>query len=117
MSKYSLYPIKNIKAFEMYKNHQSMYWSAEEICMSEDYRQFSKMNEKEQHFIKMILAFFSTADAIVNENLNINFINDFEDQEIKCFYGFQCAMENIHSETYSLLLDVYVKDVKEKNAF
>ena len=115
MNKYSLYPIKNKDAFEMYKNHQSLYWTTEEIDMSNDYIDFMRMNDNEKHFIKMILAFFATADAIVNENLNMNFINDFDEQEIKCFYGFQCMMENIHSETYSLLLDVYVKDKYEKD--
>jgi ribonucleoside-diphosphate reductase beta chain len=115
MSKYSLYPIKNTRAFEMYKNHQSLYWTSEEIDMNNDYLDFKKMNKGEQHFIKMILAFFATADGIVNENLNINFINDFDEQEIKCFYTFQAMIENIHSETYSLLLDVYVRDIKEKD--
>ena len=113
--KYSLYPIKNQEVFDMYKLHQSLYWTAEEIDFTQDYQQFKKMNKDEQHFIKMILAFFATADGLVNENLNSNFMNDFDEQEVKCFYGFQCAIENIHSETYSLLIDVYVKDLEEKD--
>ena len=114
MSKYSLYPIINKEVFDMYKIHQSLYWTSEEIDMSNDYIVFKKMNKGEQHFIKMILAFFATADGIVNENLNLNFMNDFDSQEISCFYGFQQMIENIHSETYSLLLDVYVKNPDEK---
>ena len=114
MSKYSLYPISNKVVWEMYKMAQSSYWTAEECDFTSDLQHFKTMNENEQHFIKMILAFFSTADGIVNENLNLNFINNFDDQEIKCFYGFQIMMENIHSETYSLLLDVYVTDLDEK---
>ena len=110
--KYSLYPIRNNEVWEMYKLHQSTYWTAEEVDMNND--NFNKMNEDEKHFIKMILAFFATADGIVNENLELNFINDFEEQEVKCFYSFQTTIENIHSETYSMLLDVYVKDLKEK---
>ena len=114
MSKYSLYPIKNEEVWEMYKQSQSSYWTAEECDFTSDLQHFKTMNKDEQHFIKMILAFFSTADGIVNENLSINFINDFEEQEIKCFYGFQVMMENIHSETYSMLLDIYVVDLIEK---
>lgn len=113
--KMSLYPIVNKEAFDLYKRHQELYWISEEINMNNDYQDYMKMNEGEQHFIKMILAFFATADGIVNENLNMNFINDFDEQEIKCFYGFQCMIENIHSETYSLLLDTYVKDKNEKD--
>lgn len=113
-TKYSLYPITNLPVWELYKYHQSLYWTSEECDFTEDKNTILKLNKDELFFVKMILSFFATADGLVNENLNFNFINEFEEQEIKCFYGFQGMIENIHSETYSLLLDTYIKDEKER---
>ena len=117
MSKnYTLFPINNqyLGVWNLYKKALSVFWTVEEIDLTKDKNDWEKLNENEQYFIKNILAFFAGSDGIVNENIQERFINEIDDQEVKCFYGFQEAMENIHSETYSLLIDTYITDETEK---
>ena len=111
----TVYPIKNHKIWEAYKKQQAAFWTAEEIDFSKDYSDFMKLTDKEQYFIKMILAFFSSSDTIVNINLSERFLNDVKIREAIIAYQFQVMMENIHSETYSLQIDTIIKDVEEKN--
>jgi ribonucleoside-diphosphate reductase beta chain len=102
--------------WEWYKKCEASFWTAEEIDLSEDLNDWkNKLNDDERYFIKHILAFFAASDGIVNENLAENFVNEVQYSEAKFFYGFQIMMENIHSETYSLLIDTYVKDDAEKD--
>ena len=114
-NRYVIYPIKYHEVWEMYKKAVACFWTAEEIDLSRDYNDWKTLKKGEQFFIKNILAFFAGSDGIVNENLAVRFMNEINVQEIKCFYGFQIAMENIHSETYSLLIDTYISDDDEKN--
>ena len=116
MKNYTLFPIqsKYINVWNLYKHHLSVFWTAEEIDLSKDKNDWDKLNTNEQYFIKNVLAFFAGSDGIVNENITERFINEIDSQEVKCFYGFQEAMENIHSETYSLLIDTYITDEEEK---
>jgi len=114
-NRFVLFPIANQEIWSMYKKHVASFWTAEEIDLTQDHRDWMKLNSKEQHFIKYVLAFFAASDGIVLENLTSNFINDVKLPEARCFYAFQAAMENIHSETYSLLIDTYIKSEKEKN--
>merc|ERR1711971_1012368 len=106
--------IANQEIWSMYKKHVASFWTAEEIDLHDDHKDWMKLNAKEQHFIKYVLAFFAASDGIVLENLTSNFINDVKLPEARCFYAFQAAMENIHSETYSLLIDTYIKSESEK---
>ena len=106
--RFVLFPIKYEKLMEMYKNHMAVFWTAEEIDLAADLPDWEKLTSSEKHFITHILAFFAASDGIVNENLAQRFYNDIQIPEARCFYGFQIAMENIHSETYSLLIDTYV---------
>jgi ribonucleoside-diphosphate reductase beta chain len=100
----------------MYKLHVASFWTAEEIDLSQDITDWKqKLNDDERHFIKHVLAFFAASDGIVNENLVLNFMREVQLPEARCFYGFQVAMENIHAETYSLLIDTYIQDSTEKN--
>jgi len=100
----------------MYKKAEASFWTAEEIDLGSDLVDWNnKLNEEEKHFIKHVLAFFAASDGIVNENLAINFMNEVQWPEARCFYGYQIMIENIHSETYSLLIDTYIKDPAEKN--
>lgn len=112
--RYTLFPIRHAAIWEMYKKHQAAFWTAEEIDLSSDLEDWTKLTENEQHFIKHVLAFFAASDGIVLENLVERFCNDVQLPEARSFYGFQAAMENVHSETYSLLLDTYIKDPQEK---
>ena len=117
MSKnYTLFPINNkyLGVWNLYKKALSVFWTVEEIDLTKDKNDWENLNENEKYFIKNILAFFAGSDGIVNENIQNRFINEIDDQEVKCFYGFQEAMENIHSETYSLLIDTYITDETEK---
>jgi ribonucleoside-diphosphate reductase beta chain len=113
---YTLFPInrKYLGVWSLYKKALSVFWTVEEIDLTKDKNDWEKLNENEQYFIKNILSFFAGSDGIVNENIQERFINEIDDQEVKCFYGFQEAMENIHSETYSLLIDTYISDESEK---
>lgn len=98
----------------MYKRAEASFWTAEEIDLSHDLTDWEKLNEHEKHFVSHVLAFFAASDGIVNENLAMRFSNEIQIPEARCFYGFQIAIENIHSETYSLLIDTYIRDTKEK---
>ncbi len=113
--RFVLFPIKYESVYEMYKKHMAVFWTAEEIDLMADQKDWENLNDNERHFIKHVLAFFAASDGIVNENLALRFYNDVQIPEARCFYGFQIAMENIHSETYSLLIDTYIKDPKEKD--
>lgn len=112
--RYTLFPIQHRELWAMYKKHQASFWTAEEIDLSADLEDWGKLSSSEQHFIKHVLAFFAASDGIVLENLIERFCNDVQLPEARCFYGFQAAMENVHSETYSLLLDTYIRDAAEK---
>ena len=112
--RYVIFPIQQEPIWRMYKKAVSSFWTVEEIDLSKDMDDFTKLKDEEQHFIKNVLAFFAASDGIVNENLVERFCNEVQVLEAKCFYGFQIAMENIHSETYSLLIDTYIKDTLEK---
>ena len=113
---YVLFPIQYPDIWEMYKKQEASFWTAEEIDLSHDLKDWNgKLKEEERHFIKHVLAFFAASDGIVLENLASRFMSDVHCAEARCFYGFQIAMENIHSETYSLLIDTYIRDAKEKH--
>jgi ribonucleoside-diphosphate reductase beta chain len=99
----------------MYKLHAASFWTAEEIDLAEDAKDWKKLNDNERHFLKHVLAFFAASDGIVNENLVTNFADEVQWPEARCFYGFQIMMENIHAETYSLLIDTYITDPAEKD--
>ena len=112
--RYVIFPIKQDSIWNMYKKAVSSFWTVEEIDLSKDMDDYTKLKDEEQHFIKNVLAFFAASDGIVNENLVERFSSGVQVLEAKCFYRFQVAMENIHSETYSLLIDTYIKDKMEK---
>ncbi len=112
--RFVLFPIKYADMWDMYKKQVAVFWKAEEIDLSKDYIDWEKLNDDEKYFIKNILAFFAGSDGIVLENLAERFMSEVQIPEARCFYGFQLMMENIHSETYSLLIDSYVKDKEEK---
>lgn len=111
----TIYPIKNTAIWDSYKKQQAAFWTAEEIDFSKDYNHFIKLSTNEQHFIKMILAFFSSADTIVNINLGERFLNDVKIREAITTYTFQMMIENVHAETYSLQIDNIIRDTKEKD--
>ncbi|MEO9482348.1 MAG: ribonucleoside-diphosphate reductase small subunit [Ekhidna sp.] len=114
--RFVLFPIQHNDIWEFYKKAEASFWTAEEIDLSQDLKDWNNtMTDDEKHFIKHVLAFFAASDGIVNENLAENFVAEVQYTEAKFFYGFQIAVENIHSETYSLLIDSYVKDPKEKD--
>ncbi|MFY8160552.1 MAG: ribonucleotide-diphosphate reductase subunit beta [Candidatus Kapaibacteriota bacterium] len=110
----TIFPIEHSDMWEMYKKSVSVFWTPEELDLSKDLDDFNKLNKNEKFFIKQILAFFSSSDTIVNINLGERFLNDVQILEAKFFYGFQMAIENIHSETYSLLIDTYFKEANDK---
>jgi len=115
-NRFVLFPIQHNDIWEFYKKSEASFWTAEEIDLSQDLTDWEqKLNDNERHFIKHVLAFFAASDGIVNENLAENFVAEVQYTEAKFFYGFQIMMENIHSETYSLLIDTYIKDSKEKD--
>ncbi|NVJ63288.1 MAG: ribonucleotide-diphosphate reductase subunit beta [Flavobacteriaceae bacterium] len=115
-NRFVIFPIQHHDIWELYKNQEACFWTAEEIDLHVDISDWSnKLSDDERYFIKHILAFFAASDGIVNENLAENFVSEVQYPEAKFFYGFQLMMENIHSETYSLLIDTYVKDEKEKD--
>eukprot|EP01132_Coremiostelium_polycephalum_P018285 gene18285-21810_t len=113
--RFVLLPIKYPEIWEMYKKSEASFWTAEEIDLSDDQKHWDNLNTGERHFISHILAFFAASDGIVNENLAVNFMSEVQLPEARCFYGFQIMMENIHSETYALLIDTYIKDPEEKD--
>ena len=115
-TRFVLFPIEHHDIWEAYKTQQAMIWTAEEIDFQQDINDWeNKLTEDERYFIKHVLAFFAASDGIVNENLAENFVKEVQYTEAKFFYGFQLAMENVHSETYSLMIDTYIKDDKEKD--
>lgn len=114
--RFVIFPIKHDEIWAMYKQAVASFWTAEEIDLQQDMHDWeNKLTKDERHFVKHVLAFFAASDGIVNENLAINFLNEVQYPEARCFYGFQIAIENIHAETYSLLIDTYIKDNKEKD--
>ena len=114
-SRFVLFPIKYDEIWKMYKQAEASFWTTEEIDLSSDMKDWEKMTPDERHFISHVLAFFAASDGIVNENLVLNFMKEVQIPEARCFYGFQVAIENIHAETYSLLIDTYIKDPVEKD--
>ncbi|OIQ17677.1 MAG: ribonucleoside-diphosphate reductase [Flavobacterium sp. MedPE-SWcel] len=115
-NRFVIFPIKHHDIWDWYKKMEASFWTAEEIDLHQDLNDWNnKLSDEERYFIKHILAFFAASDGIVNENLAENFVNEVQYAEAKFFYGFQIMMENIHSETYSLLIDTYVKDEAEKD--
>ena len=114
-NRFVMFPIKDNSIWEMYKKSVDSFWRPEEIDLSKDMNQWKILNDDEKHFIKMILAFFASSDGIVLENLAVRFMSEVKLAEARAFYGFQIAMENIHSETYSLLIDTLIKDEEEKH--
>jgi len=115
--RFVMFPIKYDDIWAMYKKQVDCFWRPEEIDLSKDLDDWAKLNDDEKHFISMILAFFAASDGIVLENLAQRFMSDVQISEARAFYGFQIAMENIHSHTYSLLIETYIKDNEEKNKF
>lgn len=113
-SRFVIFPIAHTKVWQMYKKAEGSFWTAEELDLSKDRSHWEALTDNERHFIKHVLAFFAASDGIVNENLAMNFMKEVQWPEARCFYGFQIAIENIHSEVYSLLIDTYVKDTAEK---
>lgn len=114
--RFVIFPIQHDDIWQFYKKTEASFWTAEEIDLHQDVTDWeTKLNDDERHFIKHVLAFFAASDGIVNENLAENMVNQVQYTEAKFFYGFQIMMENIHSETYSLLIDTYIKDTKEKD--
>jgi len=114
-SRYVMFPIKDNDIWEMYKKQLDCFWVAAEVDTSKDMNDWNKLSADEKHFISMVLAFFSSSDGIVLENLAVRFMKDVQLAEARAFYGFQIAMENIHSETYSLLIDTYIKDTDQRH--
>jgi ribonucleoside-diphosphate reductase beta chain len=114
-NRFVLFPIQHNDIWEWYKKSEASFWTAEEIDLSQDQKDWENLNDGERHFISHVLAFFAASDGIVNENLAENMVNEVQYTEAKFFYGFQIMMENIHSETYSLLIDTYIKNAKEKD--
>tara|TARA_B110000114_G_scaffold124486_1_gene130451 strand:+ start:1070 stop:2014 length:945 start_codon:yes stop_codon:yes gene_type:complete len=114
-NRFVMFPVSDNEIWKMYKKQVDCFWRPEEIDTSKDIAHWETLTNDEQYYIKMILAFFASSDGIVLENLGLRFMNEVQLSEARAFYGFQIAMENIHSETYSLLIDSYIKDHEEKN--
>lgn len=114
--RFVIFPIQHDDIWQFYKKAEASFWTAEEVDLSPDMNDWqNKLNKDERYFISHVLAFFAASDGIVNENLAVNFVQEVQYPEARCFYGFQIMIENIHSEMYSLLIDTYVKDPKEKD--
>lgn len=113
-NRFVLFPLQYKQIWEMYKKHEASFWAAEEIDLAHDMKDWEKLTANEQHFLKYVIAFFGASDGIIVENLAERFLKEVQIPEARCFYGFQLAMENIHSETYSLLIDTYIRDSAEK---
>jgi ribonucleoside-diphosphate reductase beta chain len=115
LSRFVLFPIKYQQLWKAYKDAEASFWTAEEIDLTQDLTDWNKLSDNEKHFISYVLAFFAASDGIVGENLAIRFYGDVGIPEARAFYGFQLMMEGIHAETYSLLIDTYVKDQEQKD--
>jgi ribonucleotide reductase beta subunit family protein with ferritin-like domain len=113
--RFVLFPIQDAEIWEMYKKAEASFWTAEEVDLAHDLKDYEALTDDERHFVKHVLAFFAASDGVVNENLVANFMAEVQSAEARCFYGFQIAIENIHSEVYSLLIDTLVKDPAEKS--
>ena len=113
--RFVILPINYPAIWEMYKKHEASFWTAEEIDLTDDQKHWDNLSDGERHFVSHVLAFFAASDGIVNENLAVNFMSEVQVPEARCFYGFQIMMENIHSETYALLIDSYIKNPVEKD--
>merc|ERR1719181_1345905 len=109
-----MFPVQYQEIWEMYKKHEASFWTAEEVDLSQDSKDWEKLTDSERHFVKHVLAFFAASDGIVLENLGSRFSAEVQVPEVRAFYGFQIAMENIHSETYSLLIEQYIRDPAER---
>ena len=116
-NRYVLQPIVWTKVWEAYKKHQQAFWTAEEIDFPADITDWKKLNENEQFFISNVLSFFAGSDGIIFENLSINFIDEIKVPEIRAYYGWQAAMETIHSETYALMIDTYIPEESKYKIF
>ena len=114
-NRYVMFPIKDIDVWKMYKKQEDLFWRAEEIDLSKDMPHWEALSADEKHFVSMILAFFAASDGIVLENLGTRFMGEVQLAEARAFYGLQIAMENIHSITYSTLIDTYIKDTTQKH--
>jgi len=114
-NRFVMFPIKYDDIWKMYKKQVDCFWRAEEIDLTKDLKHWESLTSDEKYFLSMILAFFAASDGIVLENLGLRFMNDVQVSEARAFYGFQIAMENIHSQTYSLLIETYIKDNEEKD--
>ena len=114
-NRFVIFPIKHHDIWTFYKNSEACFWTAEELDLAQDLTDWENLNDGERHFISHVLAFFAASDGIVNENLAVDFLSAVQFAEAKCFYGFQIAIENIHAEVYSLLIDTYIKDAKERD--
>jgi ribonucleoside-diphosphate reductase subunit M2 len=114
-NRFVMFPIKHDDIWEMYKKQVDCFWRPEEIDLAKDLSHWDSLNDDEKYYISMILAFFAASDGLVLENLASRFMNDVQVSEARAFYGFQIAMENIHSHTYSLLIETYIKDKEQKN--
>ena len=113
-NRYVMFPVKYNDVWDMYKRAIDSFWIVNEVNLAQDLKDWNGLNEDERNFIKMVLAFFAASDGVVTENLAVRFMNDVQNSEVRAFYGFQIAIENIHSEMYSLLIDTYIKDDDEK---
>ena len=113
-NRFVLLPIQHPNLWQQYKRHKASFWTAQEIDLESDLADWRTLSNNERHFISHVLAFFAASDGIVNENLAVNFMQEVQIPEARCFYGFQVAMENIHSETYALLIDTYIQNPDEK---
>jgi len=116
-NRFVMFPIQHEDIWQMYKKQVDCFWRAEEIDLTKDINDWEMLNDQERYFISMILAFFAASDGIVLENLAVRFMSDVQISEARAFYGFQIAMENIHSHTYSLLIETYIKNQEEKQRF
>ena len=114
-NRFVMFPIANQDIWAMYKKQMDCFWRAEEINLAQDLGHWDKLTPDEKHFISMVLAFFAASDGLVLENLASRFMNDVQVSEARAFYGFQIAMENVHSECYSLLIDTYIRNNEEKD--
>ena len=115
VGRYTLFPIQYDDVYQMYKRQVDSFWRPEEVDLSRDLNDWAKLTDDERHFISMTLAFFAGSDGIVMENISLRFLNDVKVAEVRAFYSFQSAMESIHSEMYSILIDTYIKDTLEKD--
>ena len=114
-NRFVLFPLQDADIWALYKKAEACFWTAEELDLNSDLKDWAKLSDNEKHFLTHVLAFFAASDGIVNENLSLNFCNEVQLPEARCFYGFQIAIENMHSEVYSLLIDTYIKSKEEKH--